>query len=256
MDRFEYWHERSRRAAARAYNGLEKKTAAYLVAYRDAYDDLAKEAASLYAKLTRNGKLSLSELYKYDRYMKYMKQVGGICDRLARGEIAFADKSFSGLYQDVFKETVKIGGIELDRIPAKTMDKILQHPWSGENYSQRIWANRDHLVRNTRQTVIRGVVKGQSITSMTDELQNRVEASAFNARRLIRTESMHYINQGKLDGYRKFGIEKVTILVAEDERTCDECMANDGRFIKIDEAELVLPVHPLCRCTYTPMSNR
>ena len=252
MDSFEYWHERSRRAAARAYNSLEKKTAAYLAAYRDAYDDLAKETAALYAKLTRAGELKLSELYKYQRYQVYMKQVEGVCDKLALGELAFADKSFAGVYQDVFKATVKIGGIDFSRIPAKTMDKILQHPWSGENYSERIWANRNVLVRNTRQTVIRGVIKGDSITKMTNELQSRVEASAFNARRLIRTEAMHFINQGQLDGYKRLGIDEVVILVADDERTCVECMLNDGKVVKMDEAELLLPAHPLCRCTYTP----
>jgi len=252
VDSFKYWHDRAQRAAAATYNSQEKRTAAYLAAYRDVYDDLEKETAALYAKLNRNGKLSLSELYKYDRYKTYMKQVEGICDRLAKGEVAFADKSFSKLYQDVFKATVKIGGLEFDRIPLKTMERILQHPWSGENYSERIWANRDHLVRNARQTVIRGVVKGDSITNMTNELRSHVEGSAFNARRLIRTESMHFINQGQLDGYKRLGIDEVTILVAEDERTCDECMANDGRVVKMDEAELLLPVHPLCRCTFVP----
>jgi SPP1 gp7 family putative phage head morphogenesis protein len=253
MDTYDYWIARAQRSAAQAYNSQEKRTATYLKAYRGAYADLEKETAALYAKLSRNGKLSLTELYKYNRYKVYLREVKGICSHLARGEIKFMDSSFAGLYEEVYRATGKIGGIDFTKVPKKTLAKVLEHPWSGENYSSRVWANRDLLVRHASQTVVRGAVKGQSITDMSRELRGHVESSAYNARRLIRTESMHFINQGQIDGYKRLGIKEVNILIAEDERLCDECRENAaGNPYPVEEAQLLLPTHPNCRCTYAP----
>ena len=256
MDSHAYWIERTQRAAARAYNSQEKRTAVFLKAYRDAYEAMEREVAALYAKAARGDKLTLTELYKYQRYEKFMNEVSGICDELAGQERRFAKASFTRLLKTSYADIGQLFGAEFTTLPKKTIDTMLQYPWSGANYSQLVWENRDLLVRNARKTIVRGAVRGDSVTSMTRELRKKVESSAYNARRLIRTESMHFIHQGHLVAYRELGIDQVEIIVAEDERTCDECMAHNGEILSVEEADLYLPVHPQCRCTFAPVLNR
>ena len=252
MDSYTYWLERTQRAAARAYNSQEKKTVIYLNAYKDAYKSLEKETAALYARASGGGNLTLSELYKYKRYEAFMNEVAGICDELAGQEIQFTRPAFAGLYTRAYDDIGQLFGVDFEKISKQTVDAALKYPWSGTNYSENIWENRNLLVKNVRKTIIRGAVKGESISAMTHNLRDKVESSAYNARRLIRTETMHFIHQGHMDAYRRLGIDEVYVIVAADERLCSECMANDGRVFTLAEAELLLPAHPNCRCTYAP----
>lgn len=248
-----YWSGRTQRAAHGLYTSQEEKTAAYLSTYTKAYNDIEKETAALYAKYSYEGKLPLSELYRYERNTKYIEQLKKICADLGASEGAIMKTSFESLYQSAMKDVMKGFGIDFGKISQKQMDQILNHPWSGADYSSRLWKNKDDLINKLSQTVTRGSIQGKSITEMTRELRDHIETSAYNARRLIRTESMHFINQGQLDGYRKSGVTQVEILTAADERRCPECGALDGQIVDIKEADTVLPVHAQCRCTYCPV---
>ncbi len=59
--------------------------------------------------------------------------------------------------------------------------------------------------------------------------------------------------EGKLEGYRQFGIvDYVQFLVTPDERLCERCEPLNGQIYKISEAQGIIPVHPRCRCTFVP----
>jgi SPP1 gp7 family putative phage head morphogenesis protein len=255
MNGIAYWAARAQRAAAAAYVTQEARTAAFLRAYNDAYDDLLKETTALYAKYAAEGELSLTELYRYDRYSKYLDQVKGICIRLGEREGRFATLSFEKLYVGGINDISDLFSLEFSKVPQKTLKAILDFPWSGANYSTRIWQNMDKLINDLNQTMIRGVVKGQPVSQMVAALKDSMGSAAYDARRLIRTESMHFINQGHLDGYKRLGVTQVDILVAQDERTCPICRNLEGGPYDINEAQLILPTHPQCRCTFVPRLN-
>lgn len=250
MASVDYWAARAQRAAAKSYATQEARTAAFLRAYTDAYDDLVKETAALYAKYAHEGALSLTELYRYDRYAKYIDQVKAVCTDLGGKEADFASKSFAKLYSGGVEDIIGMVGTTFSKLPQKTIEAVLAHPWSGANYSDRIWTNKNKLVNDLQQALTRGIVKGQGVSQMTAELKDRLGSAATDTRRLIRTESMHFINQGHIDGYKQAGVSKVNILVAQDERTCPVCLELEGGPYDIKEAELLLPAHPQCRCTF------
>ena len=248
-----YWSGRTQKAAHGLYATQEEKTAAYLSNYTKAYNKIEKETAALYAKYSYKGELSRTELYKYERNTKYIEQLKKICTDLGASEEAFMKTSFESLYQSAMKNTVEGFGIDFGKISQKQMDQILNHPWSGADYSSRLWKNKEDLVNKLSQTVTRGAIQGKSITDMSRELRSNIESSAYDARRLIRTESMHFINQGQLDGYRRSGVTQVEILAASDERTCPTCGGLNGEIVDIAKADSVLPAHAQCRCTYCPV---
>ena len=63
-------------------------------------------------------------------------------------------------------------------------------PWAdGDMFSSRIWDSKENLVKELRKTITNGLIKGSSYRNMAKDLQQRVDSSFFNARRLVHTET-------------------------------------------------------------------
>ncbi len=68
---------------------------------------------------------------------------------------------------------------------------------------------------------------------------------------IARTETVRLANAGLLDTYKDNKIEKVRFLAALSERTCPQCEGLNGQVFLLNEAEGLIPVHTMCRCTFT-----
>ncbi len=67
---------------------------------------------------------------------------------------------------------------------------------------------------------------------------------------ISRTETVRLANLGLLDTYKDNKIEMVRFLAALSERTCPECEGLNGQVFLLNEAEDLIPVHTMCRCTW------
>lgn len=68
------------------------------------------------------------------------------------------------------------------------------------------------------------------------------------------TEVTKAFMEGKLEGYKQFGIvTKVEFVITPDERLCERCEPLGGNIYKLEEASGIIPVHPRCRCTLIPV---
>lgn len=67
---------------------------------------------------------------------------------------------------------------------------------------------------------------------------------------ISRTETVRLANLGLIDTYKDNKIEKVRFLAALSERTCPECEGLNGQVFMLQEAEDLIPVHTMCRCTW------
>lgn len=109
-----------------------------------------------------------------------------------------------------------------------------------------------------RGELTRGLAEGVNPRVMARRLNGRVDAIGINrAKTLARTEVIRNYNDFALDRYESEGVEEVGVevefLTAQDDRVCKECEKFDGRQFTIDGARGVIPKHPNCRCTYTPI---
>lgn len=261
----------AQRIVADAYNKQEDATRHHLQAYEDAFDDVVRETSAVYAKHGKDGVLTQSELTKYGRLDKLLIAYAATIERLGKSEQRFMDESMRNMYETTYRKTYGAFRWGIDpadpgaqqgayksigrTLTERKIEAVLRHPWSGEDYSGRIWHNKDEMMRNLRQTLIGGAVRGESITDITHDMQRRIESSATNARRLIRTESMHFANQGQVGGFRAVGYRHVEVMVAIDERTCPDCVGHEGERYTVEEAGNVLPLHPNCRCTWNPVES-
>jgi SPP1 gp7 family putative phage head morphogenesis protein len=98
-----------------------------------------------------------------------------------------------------------------------------------------------------------GLMQGESIPHLAKRLQNAVQViGRTRAETIARTETMYCVNEGSKIRYAQAGVSKVKILVGLDERTCGECEPLHGNVYEIG-SEPQLPIHPRCRCCYSPV---
>lgn len=100
-----------------------------------------------------------------------------------------------------------------------------------------------------------GMLRGEGIDQLVKRLAPYVDAGSgkgqSRAERIARTEVMYGLNQGTITKYKDDGIEKLQWLAGPDDRICPECEEMDGTVYDIGD-EPSLPLHPGCRCVWTP----
>lgn len=70
---------------------------------------------------------------------------------------------------------------------------------------------------------------------------------------VARSEAIRWSANGRVEGYKQTGVvESVTLTTVGDHRTCEICEAASGEVYMLEEAQGVLPLHCLGRCTWSP----
>ena len=164
--------------------------------------------------------------------------------------------ALTSVYRDTFIEVTKDLGIN----PVVSRDKIkavLDKPWSGANFSQRLWSNTDKLAETVKQEIVNGMIQGINLKTMSKRVSERFETAKKNdVERLLRTEVNYVLNQATLDGYKEAGIEKYEFSATLDSRTSQICSELHGNIFEIKNIAVGLnypPMHPRCRSTTIPI---
>ena len=71
---------------------------------------------------------------------------------------------------------------------------------------------------------------------------------------IVRTEVTRAANAGAVNFYKENGIKKVKWVSSVGTRTCEQCDALNNNIYEIGE-QPEIPVHPMCRCTLTPVTE-
>lgn len=255
----EYWSKSLDRTTEILMNRQEKDTLKFLKTYKDALVEIQSYTNFLYSKYSVDGQLTLTEMYKYNRYKNMAKEITSIVKSLGKNEKKYMTGELKEIYSDSYTKTGQIIKkvnpkirTDFNLIPKNAIEKAISYPWSGDDYSSRIWENKRKLIKNLNQTLTQGFVQGKSISNMTKDLTSTMNNSATNCRRLIRTESMHVMASSHHDVYTKAGIKKLEFVTARDDRVCEECSALDGKIFLLNEAPM-LPLHPNARSILIPV---
>ncbi|GAC41895.1 minor capsid protein, partial [Paenibacillus popilliae] len=138
------------------------------------------------------------------------------------------------------------------KINEDMITNVLSYPWSGADFSARLWENKRMLHFHLRSTISQGLIQGKSSAAMSKELSDRLGSSFKNAERLIRTETAHFHNEASKAAYNAAGVKKYEFMATLDMRTSDACRSLDGKRFKVSEAQAGVnfpPLHPWCRST-------
>ena len=163
----------------------------------------------------------------------------------------------SSYYTNIYNIAKGINaGIDFTVLPKNAIERVLNEPWFGGNYSSRIWKHNDEFVKTLQETLESGIMEGHSVNRMAEQMldfiNDGVNSIRMNTERLVRSETAHFMNQGQLAAYEEIGIEKYQFVAALSERTCDICGNLDSEMFDVAaaiEGENYPPMHANCRCT-------
>ena len=233
------------------YKVWKKDLHDYLKEYNKLLKTAPLEAKKLYLEietLSARSRLSHLDSLKAQVDMEMVKLIFGVEDS--------AKNALTSVYRDTFIEVTKDLGINaiVSRDKIKT---VLDRPWSGANFSERLWSNTDKLAQTVKQEIVNGMIQGINLQTMAKRVSERFETAKKNdVERLLRTEVNYVLNQATLDGYKEAGIEKYEFSATLDSRTSQICSELHGEVFEIKKIAVGLnypPMHPRCRSTTIPI---
>ncbi|WP_336182789.1 minor capsid protein [Fusobacterium polymorphum] len=233
------------------YKVWKKDLQDYMKEYKSLLKTAPLDAQKLYLEIeTLSAKSRISHLdsLKAQIDMEFTKLIFGVEDS--------SKNALNSVYRDTFLEVTKDLGINAivsrDKIKA-----VLDRPWSGANFSERLWTNTDNLAQTVKQEIVNGMIQGINLKTMTKRVSERFETAKKNdVERLLRTEVNYVLNQATLDGYNEAGIEKYEFNATLDSRTSQICSELHGEIFEIKKIAVGLnypPMHPRCRSTTIPI---
>ncbi|WP_243157527.1 minor capsid protein [Clostridium sporogenes] len=165
----------------------------------------------------------------------------------------------SGIYEDtyyrnIFEVQKGLGiGINFAKLDTNTINKVITEPWHGDNYSSRIWNNKEKLIMELQTNLTQGFIRGDSIDKTSKTIAERMNVASNRARTLVNTESANIVSKATFNSYIGSGVVKeYEILATLDLHTSKICRSLDGKIFKISEKEIGVnapPFHPNCRTT-------
>nr|DAP80533.1 MAG TPA: minor capsid protein [Caudoviricetes sp.] len=165
------------------------------------------------------------------------------------------------MYQREYKNTLEslnMAGAAVT--PLKAVKEIIEYPYAGSMFSDRIWNNKKQLLNYINDDLSKNLIKGSSVKKMATELMDRCNSLYYQASRLVRTETNYAVTQGTLNAYSDSGVVQQYEFLAEiDDRTSSECKKLNGKVFNLADAAVgknLPPLHPNCRSTIIPVVKK
>lgn len=163
------------------------------------------------------------------------------------------EATYGKRYQQMLKE-LGIGNQFLS-IDSQLMQDTIFSKWvNDENFSDRIWSNKEKLLDHIQTRYRDGLARGDNYNRLTKEIMERFDVGASDARRLVWTEANFVLNQSHVHAYMNAGVEEYEISAILDSKTSDICRSLDGETFRFDEMRVGVnfpPFHPMCRSVVT-----
>lgn len=162
-----------------------------------------------------------------------------------------------GIYSDEYRELLELLGVE-DKffINDRAVREIVNYPYAGKQFSDRVWSNKDKLINFIEQDLSTALIRGLSIQKMSKQLMERLGVLYYESERLVRTETNYIQNQAHLKGYETAGQRRYRISAHLDARTSDICKKQNRQVYNISDAIVGVnmpPFHVNCRSRIVPV---
>ena len=220
--------------------------------------ELLEDVSPELAKKVRIELETLAMKSRITRLDSLKTQIDFELNKKAIAEQDLIEKGVSAAYTDFYKmQTTEFGLTGVHTIlPKATLERLMQQPWSGENFSERIWGNAEALGKVLKQEIIQSFMQGISVKDLSDRIEKRFITDRYNTERLVRTELNYALNETTRLSYEEAEIEEYEYLAEIDGRTSDICRELNGQKFKMKDAKAGVnypPMHPHCRSTTVPV---
>lgn len=163
---------------------------------------------------------------------------------------AYTTQSLLGKYQ-TFRQ-----------VPKKQILATIQQPWNEQNFSDRIWQQKDVLITKLRQEITRSFIAQEPSERITERISQACNVQMSNARRLVETEVAYVQELALHDSFKELNVKQYQILATLDKHTSSVCRHLDKHIVDRTDFKPGItapPFHPYCRSTiipYVPLTQR
>lgn len=129
-------------------------------------------------------------------------------------------------------------------------------PQLGITYSEAVWKDTAAIARRIREDVLAGAMAGLPARRSVERIEEDFRVRAYEARRLVRTETARMAAEADKASMEACGIEEYEFCATLDEAACSRCGALDGRRFPAEQGEPGVnmePLHPNCGCYTVPV---
>lgn len=285
----DYWKEREEEARKHTIQDEEVYNREIKRIYQRMYDNINREVNGFFVRYAGREGISISEAKKrvskldmeeYSRKAKeYVKnkdfsrqaneemRIYNLTMKVNRLEMLKAHMGLEMVnsYQDLedymgralnkttMKELERQAGILGDSVsnPQRFAKQIVDGSFHHAKWSDRIWSNQQTLKMKLYDNLQVGLIQGRNPNVLARDIMKSMGASANDASRLMRTEMCRVQTDAQMATLAANGFEDYEFIAERSSRTCDQCLAMDGKHFKIKDAmpgENAPPLHPNCRC--------
>lgn len=236
------------------------------------YSDLSKHVydttyrnrlkSQIYSTLTKDGK-TLYSLRRNISRLDYLKmQLRFYVENMYMKQNEFFTQRLGKVYEETYMRSMydsqKAVGIysTFNALNTEMINSSIQERWLGDNYSNRIWQDKNRLIDTLETTFSQGIAIGKNPRVIARDMSKKLETRYSYCERLARTEFNHIANKATKESYKSTeGIEKYKYVATLDSRTSEICQNLDGKVFELNEAVEGInypSMHPNCRSTTIP----
>lgn len=134
----------------------------------------------------------------------------------------------------------------------EAIEDIIRTPWSGKQFSKRIWNNTTKLSKVLKKEISDAIIRGINAREMATVISKKMNSGYKQAITLVRSELNYVNNQAGLKSIKDSGGQEYRFIATLDRRTSEKCRKLDNTIHKVDEGvpgSNMPPMHPRCRST-------
>lgn len=231
----------------------DKKMLPLLKAYKKQMNNVRNEMYTIWGKYSVNGELSISNSHR----LNVMKDVEKQLVKMSK-ELAKLDNNVTeNILLDSFKNSYYRTTYTLDKtveftssfslLKKEFIEQAVFQKYKGAMFSDRIWKNKELLVNRLNDTITNALVQGKAVDKVAKDITNTFNASAYESKRLIRTELARVVGEAQNKVYKDSDIViEVMFSATLDGSTSAICSELDGQYFDKNKAPSI-PQHPNCR---------
>lgn len=189
-------------------------------------------------------------------------QIQNILENLYMQEESLFAEGMTTTYKEAYLRTnfdIQQGlgyAIPFMKLNTPMINAALNQKWLGENYSSRIWKDKEKLINVISTTIPSNIILGKSPRVVGSIIAKAMNTREDYATRLARTEFINIANQATLETYNTLDfVEYYKYSAVLDSRTSDVCLSLNNKVFDKKLAQVGInypPMHPNCRSSTIP----
>lgn len=200
--------------------------------------------------LAMRSRISRLDKLRAETYVEFSK----LAEKFGRSMDKFLPSAYKDFYYRNLFEIGRTRGLDTTpvKVDSKEIERVLRTPWSGKNYSERIWGNQERLSNIICNEITSAMHRGCSVEKVSQIVTQKMNVGISDARRLVRTELNYVQNKAALDSIAESGMKYYRFIATLDKRTSTVCREHDGKIYPVEDGSPgtnMPPLHPHCRST-------